>query len=227
MTRPERILLVAVLAMVFIGALVSLTVVYRDELRQVIVVPLQEGWQDFVRAWQGMGADFRWGVFIIILFTVLFISFPSPAGSWERPMPSVAENGAGRLIFWSIELKTLLEDGAISRLSIFELRRLALDVVGFRQQMSTVEAGAWLLERLEAGDADIPPPMRLLVDLGALMPPAKPALGSLNLIHLFRLLFGLSKEGPASAPALTVGQLEAIIHYLEQVLEVSNEHNNR
>ena len=227
MNDRQRLLLWILLGAVFLTALIALTVVFRTELREVVVLPLQAWLRAVRQSWKGLDSEFRWGIYIVLVGLMIFLALPAPTRSLERGQPITVEKTEGRLAFWRSELRVLLGRGYMNRFTLFELRRLALEVVGFRQQLTEEEAEDWLLERLEARDAQVPEALRFLVDAGALAPTAVQPSPKKGILAFLRSL--IEPEPPRVVPArvLTAAHVESMIQYLEKLLEVSDEdHHN-
>jgi hypothetical protein len=215
--RSRSFFLLAILV-VFVLAFVAITVIYRGELRAGIVQPFQQWLFNLRNGWLSMDADFRWSVFIVLLAVLLLISFPAPGLAGDQRKPPALKTLAGRIGFWQAELRNLLGRGYVNRVTVFELRRLVLEVVSFRRRSTPEDAEEWLLAQLAANAEEIPPALRWLVDADALSTLRQPSNPTPSPFSFLGLRFGVDKDKARSA-AFTADHVREVIIYLENILE--------
>ncbi len=218
-----RILALLLLPVVFL--VVTLTLVLRDWVRDAIVTPIL-----FI-LWLG-GLLIKstpqwvfWGVFLVLALLILANSL----GTRKRPDQNVGRAEPGRprrarVSFWAIQAHQRAHRGSSPAGNAEPLRRLVLEVVAFQERLSLKEVE----QRLESGELDVP----LAIQAYLQYRPAPEPLYPVGLWGTLRyrwadfgrrahdLVSGLTQTRPPAQPPPFDDELESVVQFLEDRLEI-------
>ena len=221
--RIARIALLAALTVVIAG---GLTYYFKDYVRQVMAIPATRIlW--FVRLMIDSTPQILfWSLLLIILLVVgvksLSSSNPPETQAVAEPLQTPRR---ARIAFWTHQVTLALTGDPYSRIRMAEfLGDLTLQVLAHQQKMDREEIRLLVLQE----KLDIPPAIEACVK-ARFRQVLEPRPGFWASIGLgFRSLFPFFKKGAKQQVILFPGQvpgdeIEAVIHYLEEQLEVRDD----
>lgn len=221
-----------ILLVVFLLAAVALTIVFRQVLREHVVLPLVEFWQNLQEFYHGLSPEMVWAAFLALAYFFTILSFPRLTS--QIPMPFVPkekeryqifaevrpdQEREGRLVFWVKEVGRLYIDRMQTRLSVLELKKLVLETVAYREGGGLREAELWL----EENQKSVPPEVMGLLHVRPL-PRADTGCNFLTRLWMRLQIWLRSVETPVEVP--TEEKIAIILQYLEQHKEVKHDHRN-
>ena len=221
----KRLLLITFLV-IFSGLALAATLIFREQVRDQVVVPLLQSMHTLRQMWRSIDSDKIWGIFVLALLVVMLLSLPSLQGLAPLPPDKLHYSRSGRLSHWLIETQQLNSGQSITRYSMLELKKLVLNVVAFRQQCSLREAEGWL--QASENRRYVPEQIFMLFRKG----PETQILVADGLLAQFwqmvktRLLGYPTIPSTAAAPSIKT-DLEPIIQFLEAQLEVAHDQRPR
>jgi len=225
-----RMLVLLLLPIVFLVA--TLTLVLRDWVRDAIVTPIL-----FI-LWLG-GLLIKstpqwvfWGVFLVMALLILANSLGARTGSDQTV--GKAEPGyprRARVSFWAIQVHQQARGDSPPTSSAEPLRRLVLEVMAFQERLSLREVE----QRLEFGELDVPPVIlaylqdRLAAELftpSSFWGMLKRRWADFRVLagrRAHTLISGLTQTRSPAQPSPFDGELESVVQFLEDRLEIKHD----
>lgn len=145
----------------FVGLTLAFIFPYRQLIKDTLAEPLAYYLWYLQKVWRSLDSDIIWGFFILMIYALILMTFPTFRKSPQRPAQDEITNQGGQLEFWLYEVRRLVSQPEFSRLSVVELKKLVLDVIAFREQFnSRQEAEYWLMTEAH----NIPPEVAALFE---------------------------------------------------------------
>jgi hypothetical protein len=220
-----RLARIGLLVVFLLGVVALLTFFFQDFVRQVMAVPAARFiW--FVKLLiDSTPQVFFWGILVIIF---LVVSIQSLSVHKTTQVQAVAEPlqpaRRERIAYWTNQVAHVLSGDQYSRARIAaHLGEIALQLLAFQQKEDPEKIRLMILR----DQVEIPPEISACVK-ARFRPVLEPGPGfwasiRLGLQRLFPFLMKNSKQPPLLFSSLAPGdELEEIIHYLEEQLEVSD-----
>ncbi len=221
------------LAVVFIAAVVALTIVFREALQERVVQPLVEAWNNLRNSYRKMSPEIIWAAFMAVAYFFTILTMPRQQSAITALFASREkinhvlfaevkpdQEPDGRLSFWVQEVGRLYRDRMQTRLSVLELKRLVLETIAHRESFSSMhEAEAWL----EENKRGVPPEVMGLLHVRRLVRQEK---GCNPLAQLWMRLQIGQREAEAPVEIAPSQKIAIILKYLEQLKEVEHDRRN-
>jgi hypothetical protein len=206
------------LVLVFTISAVALVFIFRNFVRQAIAIPISYAYWLTDQILRSVDPSVFWGLLLIVLTIAVFISLPPILSEPVRITAAQASGSGGRMRYWARQLRSWRGGQIPKTYSGFEVRRLVLDVLAFRQQCTTNEVAAMI----ETGALEVPAELSAIF----LKQPDESKVASgfgvfwQRLVDKLNELLGreLNDETKLKASA----DLEVILQYLEKQLEAKS-----
>jgi hypothetical protein len=232
-------ILVIIFFFLFIGLAITANLLFRDALRDNLVVPLLYAGEFLKRVWSSLQPDFIWGLFIFITYLLVLGSLPSLIQPSVNPTERISFTPSkGRLNFWQNELSQIAAQPRLNKYTVLELKKLVLNAVAFRNQSSLHQAEEWI----KANSHKIPRTVTLLINPdpssknqsdedepgnfteSALPNTSRPNPAVWSFFERFKAWLFRYPSLPQEKSQLNI---EEIIHFIESYLEVAHDPHNR
>ena len=210
----------------FAGLALAVTLVFREAVRDRLVLPLLQFFYFLRQLWSSIDSDRIWGVFILVLYVVMLLSLPV----LKHPIPSegASEVGyahSGRLSHWRHVIHRLRSSQRVTRFSTLELKILAVNIVAFRQQCSLRQAELWL--QAEENRPLVPEQMSWLFRKNpqavVLAPKGLAPVGlAARIWQRLKIRLRIYPGLPAASPPVTNVEIESIPQFLGTQLEIES-----
>lgn len=221
-----------ILLVIFLLGVAALTLVFRQALREYVVLPLVLFWQKLERFYQSLSPDMVWAGFLVLAYFFTVLSFPRLQSVLTRPLfgsqskqryqlfaeAKPDQEHPGRLVFWVNEVGRMYRDHMCTRLSVLELKKLVLGTIAFRESMDGMyEAERWLEEYQQR----VPPAVMELLHVKPLVRTDK---GCNPLAALWMRLQIWLRDVETPVEETPSEKIAIILKYLEQDKEVKHDH---
>lgn len=205
-----------------LGVVAGLTWALQGVVRQVIVLPgayLLNLLKAFIAS---VPQALFWAALVVAALALVSKSLgvrPSEKPEYESGIPRSGRRS--RVGFWAIQI--LLSQGDVRSRISDHLSRLALDVL-----VHTYQTVHWQVEkRLESGELEAPAPLLACLASSHNVPDQSPAKLVRDWLNKMAQWVRIKiNPNAARAPALHYPDLEIIITYLENQLEIQHEHHD-
>jgi hypothetical protein len=215
MIRRSLLILFLVL---FVGLALAFIFPYRQLIKDTLAEPINYSIWYIQKVWKSMDSDIIWGSFILVVYVLVLMTFPAFRNISPRPVREITINQGSRLEFWLYEVRRLVRRQEMSRFSMIELKKLALDVIAFREQFGTrQEAEQWLMNH----EQDVPPQVAALFDRKLASRPDQPVWR-----RMWRRFWPWKNLLSASQPQ-NEEKIKAIIQFLENQFETHHDQDYR
>jgi hypothetical protein len=214
-----RILVLLLVPSVLLVA--TLTLALRGWVRDVILTPLL-----FILWLGGLLIESTpqwvfWGVFLVMALLILANSLGAGKGSDQTV--GKAEPGyprRARVSFWAIQVHRQARGDSPPTSSAEPLRRLVLEVMAFQERLSLREVE----QRLESGELDVPPAILAYLQHGLTLELLYPVgLWGMLKRRWYALISGLTQARSPAQPSSFDGELESVVQFLEDRLEIKHD----
>jgi hypothetical protein len=209
----SRRISLAVFILVFVSLAVILGILQRDLLRDQVLQPAVNAFQTMLRVWRSFNPDKVWAVFILLLYILVLLTFPTLHNVFKRPSSQDLPGTDGRVKFWYWETAQFARQQPLTRYSVLELKKLVVEAVAFRQRCTLRQAERWIVQP----ENSVPPEVLWLFSPEGLYQSGDR-----------RSLLDSILKAPASfadsAPNPNAQKLGRIVQYLEEQLEVPHDH---
>ena len=225
-----RILALLLLPIVFLVA--ALTLALRDWVRDAIVTPIL-----FI-LWLGgllIKSTPQW-VFWAVFLAMALLILANSMGTGKRPDQNVGKAELGyprraRVSFWAIQVHRQARGDSSPTSRAEPLRRLVLEVMAFQERLSLREVE----QRLEFGELAVPPVIlaylqnRLAAELftpSSFWGMLKSRWADFRVLagrRAHALISGLTQTRSAAQPSPFDGELESVVQFLEDRLEIKHD----
>lgn len=159
---PVKLWLALVFLVIFICLTVAATTVFRELVRDQLVIPLLGVLELLRRLVGAIDSDLIWGVFIVVIYVWVLLSLPSLGRTAPKTgVYSDKRSRTGRLQHWLHEVHEMQSQSHLTRFVTLELKKLILNTVAFREQCSLRQAEQWL--DAPENQRQIPPEVRQLL----------------------------------------------------------------
>jgi hypothetical protein len=224
-----RIAKIVLLIVFTVGIIGLLTYYFKDYVRQVMALPVTRIIWFLQLLIDSTPQILFWGLLLIVF---LIISIRSLSASNPPVLQAVPEPlqppRRERIAFWIIQVANTLSGDQYSRVRMAGyLGDIALHLLAHQQKEDSEKIRRLILQK----KLDIPPEIEACIN-ARLRPVMEPRPGFwISIWHRFQRLFPFINHGSTQQKPLFPGQapgdeLEAIIHYLEEQLEVRDDSRN-
>lgn len=142
---PVKVWLALVFLAIFICLTVAATTVFRELVRDQLVIPLLGVLNLLRRLVEAIDTDLIWGVFIVAIYVWVLLSLPSLGRTAPKTgVYADKRSRTGRLQHWLHEVHEMQSQKHLTRFVTLELKKLILNTVAFREQCSLRQAEQWL-----------------------------------------------------------------------------------
>jgi hypothetical protein len=142
---PVKVWLALVFLVIFICLTMAATTVFRELVRDQLVIPLLGVLNLLHRLVGAIDTDLIWGVFIVAIYVWVLLSLPSLGRTAPKTgVYSDKRSRTGRLQHWLHEVHEMQSQNHLTRFVTLELKKLILNTVAFREQCSLRQAEQWL-----------------------------------------------------------------------------------
>ena len=204
----------------FVGLTLAFVFPYRQLIKETLAEPLTYSAWYVQKLWKSMDSDIIWGFFILLIYALILMTFPTFRNSLQRPAQEKISYRGGQLGFWLYEVRRLVSQPEFSRLSVVELKKLVLDVIAFREQFDTrQEAEQWLMTH----EQDVPPQVAALFERRISSKVDQPGR---SLTQIWRSFWSWKNLRPAPRHQ-NEDNIKAIVQFLENQFEMHHDHENR
>ncbi len=209
-----------ILLIILFPLTLALAYIFRETIRQVVLMPILYLLWVINILYQTLGQQILW-IFMLVLLLWLVLRNLRPDRT-EVYLPSQEariDSGRGRVSFWAWQVRMIGNEAYSKNFSMEELRRLILTVLAFQEQISLKQVE----RRLESGELVVPPEVQAVLETGVQPETFQaPALR----VRIRRLLRRLIHQ-PDNRKSITLTpEVERVIQYLEERLEVSHAYRN-
>ncbi len=209
------------LALVF-AASASLLFIFRDNLREAVVLPLQYLFWLSGLVFQSFSQLVFWAFLLVIVALFLLRSlFDSRASSGPAHSVEFEARRVGRVSYWANQIRRMRGNVYPREYINIEFRKLLLAVLTYRLNLSASE----VRKRLKTGEIEIPAELQLLFDRTWREPLEPEKDGSfLRMASRIKALV----LGPQEAQSLPADlELELMIRFMEEKLEIHDDDQDR
>ena len=231
----------------FLGLALAVTLVFRQAVREQLVLPLEQFIYFLRQVWNSIDSDRIWSLFILVLYVVMVLSLPV----FRRPLPyeepgDVRYARGGRLSYWRHVVHRLRSSQRLTRFSTLDIKSLAVNIVAFRRQCSLRQAELWMQDPenrplvpeqvsllfSRSPQAVVLARNRLAANGLAANGPAPKGLAPVGLaakiLQMLKTRLRITPGLPSAArPPVTNAEIESIILFLETQLEVDHDQHPR
>lgn len=127
----------------FILLSVFLTWLMRPLLSEFIVAPLLSLYDQVQARIHSVDPSILWGGFILIIYTLTLATFPPLSSVLPGAAQALPEASNGRLEYWFMQMYWHYRESHLRRYTLLDLKKLAREVISFREQCSVEEAESW------------------------------------------------------------------------------------
>jgi len=213
-TLPWFILLVFSLAL-------ALMLFFRDFVRENIVTPILYLFWLGNQVYTRLDQQFLWILLLVLFAAIVFRSMRYIRISTTRfEERETSAKGSGRVYFWVKQIRLRAAPRISDEFALVEFRRLTLSVLAEVKRMDPVEVE----HRILSGEIQVPPEIQATLKLA--IPEASTHKVSWFARIRDRLRVMRSAKWVFLSPTLA-SELEETVQYLEDQLEIKNEHENR
>jgi hypothetical protein len=215
----RRSILICLLVL-FMGLTLAFVFPYRQLIKGTLAEPLTYSLWYLQKVWKSLDSDIIWGFFILIIYVLILLTFPTFRNLPQRPAQEKMINQGSRLEFWLYEVRRLVRRQEFSRFSVIELKKLVLDVIAFREQFDTrQEAENWLMTH----EQNVPPEVLTLFDKKT---SSRADHTGWSRIPMWRRLWPW-KNSHSAPQQQNEESIKAIIQFLEYQFEMHHDHEYR
>jgi hypothetical protein len=204
----------------FVGLTLAFVYPYRQLIKETLAEPLTYSLWYLQKVWKSLDSDIIWGSFILIIYVLILLTFPTFRNFPQRSAQVTMINRGSRLEFWLYELRRLVRRQEFSRFSVIELKKLVLDVIAFQEQFGTrQEAENWLMTH----EQNVPPEVLTLFDKKT---SSRADHTGWSRIPMWRRLWPW-KNSHSAPQQQNEESIKAIIQFLEYQFEMHHDHEYR
>jgi hypothetical protein len=204
----------------FVGLTLAFLFPYRQLIKDTLAEPLAYYLWYLQRMWKSLDADIIWGFFILIIYALILMIFPTFRNFPQSSAPEKTVNQGSRLEFWLYEVQRLVSQPEFNRFSLVELKKLVLDVIAFREQFETrQEAEQWLMTQAQ----NVPPEVLALFERKINSRADQPGW---SFMRIWRSLWPWNNSSSVPPPR-NKEKISVIIQFLENQFEMQHDHPYR
>jgi hypothetical protein len=199
------------LAVCVLALMLTLTLVFREAVRNVILVPILHLawllWNFLASFSQGT----LWIFFICVFLLILIGGLRQPRQPDFLPQTPQKTKPAehGRVYYWARQVNMMAVEGYSRIYSLLELRKLVLAQLAFHERLTRKQVE----QRIDAQALDLPPEILTLINLDEKAQKARPPTLAERIKQLYQWIFRRDRN---TLPPELRRELTSVIDYLEE-----------